>query len=194
MQPAIALIELDSIAIGVQTGDAMVKRAPVQLTYAGTVHPGKYLVLVGGEVASVEEAYQAGLATGAAAVIDSILLPGVHPDVVAALRGERQQASGDALGVVETRTVAATIGAADRGIKGAEVSLMEMRLADHLGGNAFCTFSGLVADVDAAVELAVQGLAPEQLVAQVVIPQLHEEMLQNIGAASEFSARIGSQS
>jgi len=47
MQPAIALLEFDSIAIGVRAGDAMVKRAPVEITYAGTVHPGKYLVLVG---------------------------------------------------------------------------------------------------------------------------------------------------
>ena len=50
MQPAIALLEFDSIAIGVRAGDAIVKRAPVEITYAGTVHPGKYLVLVGGDV------------------------------------------------------------------------------------------------------------------------------------------------
>ncbi len=61
MQPAIAVLELDSIAIGFRTGDAMVKRAPVEVTYAGTVHPGKYLVLVGGDVASVEESFAAGL-------------------------------------------------------------------------------------------------------------------------------------
>ena len=53
-----------SIAIGVRAGDAMVKRAPVEVTYAGTVHPGKYLVLVGGDVASVEESYAAGLDAG----------------------------------------------------------------------------------------------------------------------------------
>ena len=44
MQPAIALIEFESIAIGMRAGDTMVKRAPVEVTYAGTVHPGKYLV------------------------------------------------------------------------------------------------------------------------------------------------------
>nr|MCU0234266.1 BMC domain-containing protein [Thermoanaerobaculales bacterium] len=81
MQPAIALLELDSIAIGVRAGDAMVKRAPVEVTYAGTVHPGKYLVLVGGDVASVEEAYAAGLAAGAGALVDRIFLPAVHPEV-----------------------------------------------------------------------------------------------------------------
>ena len=130
MQPAIALLELDSIAIGVRAGDAMVKRAPVEVTYAGTVHPGKYLVLVGGDVASVEEAYAAGLAAGAGALVDRIFLPAVHPEVVRILRGMRGRLNGHAIGVVETRTAAATIGAADRGRKGAEVELVEIRLAE----------------------------------------------------------------
>ena len=86
MQPAIALLEFDSIAIGVRAGDAMVKRAPVEITYAGTVHPGKYLVLVGGDVACVEEAYAAGLEAGREALVDRLFLPAVHPDVARILR------------------------------------------------------------------------------------------------------------
>ena len=46
--PAIALIELGSIAAGTFATDKMVKRAPVELMHAGTVQPGKYLILVGG--------------------------------------------------------------------------------------------------------------------------------------------------
>jgi microcompartment protein CcmL/EutN len=191
MYPAIALVELDSIAIGVRAGDAMVKRAPVEVAYAGTVHPGKYLVLVGGDVASVEEALAAGLAAGAEAVVDHVFLPGVHPDVLSTLRGVRGRVVGEALGVVETRTVAATVGAADRGVKGADVGLLEIRLADRLGGKAYCVFSGDVADVEAAVDLAVADLRhPENLVAKVVIPQFAEEMLSNLEAAPEFRQRI----
>jgi microcompartment protein CcmL/EutN len=191
MQPAIALLEFDSIAIGVRAGDAMVKRAPVAVTYAGTVHPGKYLVLVGGDVASVEESYAAGITAGGESLVDRIFLPAVHPDLVSVLRGFRGRIIGDALGVVETRTVAAIVGAADRGLKGAEVSLVEIRLADRLGGKAYCIFSGDVADVEAAVELAVRHLeSPHQLIAEVVIPDFHEEMLENLEAAPEFAARI----
>lgn len=191
MQPAIALIEFDSIAIGVRAGDAMVKRAPVDVTYAGTVHPGKYLVLVGGDVACVEESYAAGLAAGDDAVLDRIFLPSAHPEVVRYLRGMRGRVTGEALGIVETRTVAATLGAADRGLKGAEVDLVELKLADRLGGKAYCMFSGTLADVEAAVEIAVDRLEdPSTLVAQVVIPDFHDEMLANLEAATEFSARI----
>jgi microcompartment protein CcmL/EutN len=191
MQPAIALLEFDSIAIGVRAGDAMVKRAPVEVTYAGTVHPGKYLVLVGGDVASVEESFAAGLEAGREALVDRIILPNVHPEVVRILRGMRGRVSGEAIGVVETRTAASTIGAADRGRKGAEVELVEIRLADRIGGKAYCVFSGAVADVEAAVELAVSHLDdPGALVAQVVIPDCHGEMLANLEATTEFGARI----
>jgi microcompartment protein CcmL/EutN len=191
MQPAIALIEFDSIAIGMRAGDAMVKRAPVEVTYAGTVHPGKYLVLVGGDVASVEESYGAGLAAGADAVIDRIFLPSAHPDIPRYLRGMRGRVTRDALGIVETTTVAATLGAADRGLKGADVDLVELKLADRLGGKAYCVFSGTVADAQAAVEIAVDNLDdPSTLVAQVVIPDFHDEMLANLEAATEFGARI----
>jgi microcompartment protein CcmL/EutN len=191
MEPAIALLEFDSVAVGLSAGDAMVKRAPVEVAYAGTVHPGKYLVLVGGDVASVEEAYTAGLAAGAGALVDRVFLPAVHPEVVRILRGMRGRINGHALGIVETRTAASTIGAADRGRKGAEVELVEIRLADRLGGKAYCVFSGEVADVEAAVELAVSGLDdPGALVAQVVIPECHAEMRANLEAATEFSTRL----
>ena len=59
MEPALALLEFDSLALGIQAGDAMVKRAPVSQIQAGTIHPGRYLVLVAGDVASVEEAVEA---------------------------------------------------------------------------------------------------------------------------------------
>ena len=191
MQPAIALLEFDSIAIGMRAGDAMVKRAPVEVTYAGTVHPGKYLVLVGGDVASVEESYGAGLSAGGDAVMDRIFLPSAHPDISRYLRGMRGRVTGEALGIVETTTVAATLGAADRGLKGADVDLVELKLADRLGGKAYCVFSGTVADAQAAVEIAVDNLDdPDTLVAQVVIPDFHDEMLANLEAATEFSTRI----
>lgn len=187
MEPAIALLELDSIAVGIRVGDAMVKRAPVRRTFAGTVHPGKYLVYVAGDVASVEEALAAGLDAACDALVDQIFLPDAHPQVVEAIGGIRRQGAWEALGVVETRTVAAIVGAADRGVKGAEVELQEIRLADELGGKAYCLFRGLVADVEIAVELAVESLrCPELLVARVVIPQLHEEMAQNLASAPEF--------
>lgn len=175
-QPALALIEFDSIAAGIEAGDAMAKKAPIARIIAGTVHRGKYLVLVAGEVADVEESYRAGLSVGERAVVDSVLLPGVHPDVVDAVAAQRRPEPIDALGVVETRTVAAAIAAADAGVKGAEVNLLEIRLADGLGGHGLVLFSGLVHDVQTAVRMGTDTISGTSLLHAVVIPQLHAEM------------------
>jgi microcompartment protein CcmL/EutN len=192
MEPALALVEFSSIAIGIQAGDAMVKKAPIAAIKAGTVQPGKYLVLITGEVAEVQESLQAGVEWGGKSVIATVFLPHVHPAVVHAIGGERIEGSGPALGVIETQDVAATIRAADAGIKGAEVALREIRLADGLGGKAFCLFQGEVQDVEAAVEIGIDALpAREVLVNQVVIPQLHPEMGENLLTSSYFGERVG---
>lgn len=191
IEPALALLEFRSIAAGIQAADAMVKRAPIDLIRAGTVQPGKYLVLIGGEVADVEESLAAGRDVGAPAAVDFVFLPQVHPEVVEAISGGRVPEVQDALGVIETTTVAAAIHAADAGIKGAEVRLVEVRLADGLGGKGIVLFAGMVADVEAAVEIGVGVLErPELLVRQVVIPQLHPEMWENVADATRFRSRV----
>jgi microcompartment protein CcmL/EutN len=191
IEPALALVEFSSIAAGMQAADGMVKRAPIDVIKAGTVHNGKYLVLVGGLTADVEEALAAGRQIGADAVLDDIFLPHVHPAVVESIGGARTPDAGDALGVIETATVASAIHAADAGLKAAMVRLVEIRLADGLGGKGVVLLSGDIADVEAAVQAGVDVLErPEQLVRQVVIPQLHPSMWENVGNATRFSHRV----
>ena len=50
---SLGLLETNSIARGVEAGDAMLKAADVTLIKAGPVCPGKYTVLIYGEVAAV---------------------------------------------------------------------------------------------------------------------------------------------
>lgn len=190
MQPAIALLEFDSIAVGIEAGDAMAKRAPIDVLYAGTVHPGKYLVLVGGAVADVEEALDAGRAVADGSLVGTVLLANIDPRVVAAIGGERRRGTGEALGIIETATVAAIIDAADAGVKGARVRLLELRLADGLGGKGYLLFDGSVADVEAAVEIAGARIDGRGHVVRRVIPQLHAEMRANLEADPRFRERV----
>ncbi len=189
--PAIVLLEFDSIAIGILAGDAMAKRAPLAALRAGTVQPGKYLVLAGGAVADVEEARAAGLEAGETALVDQIFLPDIHPDVLGSLSGERRRAHGEAVGVVETRTVAATIAAADAAVKGSLVTLLDIRLADGLGGKGYLLLGGDVSDVEAGVDLGVSRLTRSgELVGSVVIPRMHEEMYENLHSQQRFGHRV----
>ena len=191
IEPALALMDFSSIAVGIEAADAMIKRAEIDDIRAGTVQPGRYLVLIAGTVAEVQESVSAGREVGGDAVLDYVFLPHVHPDVVQAIGGGRVPDVTDALGIVETATVAAAIQAADSGVKGADVRLVEVRLADGLGGKGIVLYAGLVADVEAAVEIGVDVLdPPSRLVRKVVIPQLHPDMWGNVSDATRFSTRV----
>jgi len=188
--PALALLEFSSLAAGIEAGDAMVKRAPVEQLLTGTIQPGYYLALVIGEVADVDEAVAAGLLASGAYLRDQLLLPNVHPGVVAALRGARATGTAEALGVIETTTVAAAIRAADAGLKGAEVALNQLRLGDGLGGKGLTLFVGLVSDVEAAVAIGSEAVGV-QLLRRAVIARLHGEMWANVDGSGRFGDHFG---
>ena len=193
LDPAVGLLELDSVALGVVTGDAMVKSAPLGSIYAGTVHPGRYLILVSGDTASVEVSLEAGRSAGGEGVIDSVFLPDIHPDVTAAIvtTDEAAVSDGEAVGVLETSTVATVIDAADAGVKAAPVTIATVRLADGLGGKGYVIFGGVLAEVEAAMESATARAEPGGALHQaVIVPQLAAEMRQNLAADLRFNARV----
>jgi len=177
MEPAIALVETNSIAAGILAGDAMVKKAVVELMEARSICPGKYMVLIGGEVGPVREAFDVGVSTAADTLVDQLLLPNVHRSVFPALMSATPPRGDEALGIIETITAAVCIVAADAAVKAADVQLLEIRLANGLGGKSFVLMEGTVADVEASVAAGVELVRQEGLlVRQVIIPQLHEQM------------------
>ncbi|MCP5094277.1 MAG: BMC domain-containing protein [Chloroflexi bacterium] len=187
--PALGLLEFNSIAAGIESGDAMVKHSPVDRIVSGTVQPGHYLVMVTGQVATVEEAFKIGKESGESNLRDCLFLPNVHPDVVTALSGEQQSGAADALGIIETESVASAIKAADAGLKGADVNLLNLRLADGLGGKGLAYFNGMVADVEAAVELAT-AVAHPHLLHHKIVAQLHSEMWDNVNRNGRFGSQF----
>jgi microcompartment protein CcmL/EutN len=178
MPEALALIELSSIARGHLVADAMLKRAPVSLRRADWVSPGKFLVLVEGEVAAVEEAFRAGADIGGDRVVDRLFLPRPHASLWPALDGQATAAGGvDSLGIVETATVAAALLGADAAAKAAAVRLVELQLARGIGGKAFFTLTGALADVEAAIEAAVGILDAALLQATEIIAAPHADLV-----------------
>lgn len=181
IEPAIALVETNSVAAGILAGDAMVKKAAVQILEARSICPGKYMVLICGEVGPVREAFDVGVATAADTLVDQLLLPNVHPSVFPALMSATPPRDDEALGIVETVTAAICIVAADAAVKASDVQLLEIRLANGLGGKSFVLMEGTVAAVEAAVAAGVELVKEEGLlIRQVIISQLHEQMRSKI--------------
>ncbi len=185
--PPWPLLDLSTTPAGIQTGDAMVKQAPVSLLRTGTVHNGKYLILLAGSVAAVEVAYQTGLAQGGEQILDAILLPDAAPQISAALNGTRNPCGKEALGIIETFSTAAVLQAVDAAVKGADVQLVEMRLADDLGGQSIALYAGPVEEVETALEISRQVLAAsEKHRCSRLIPRLDEAMARQIDRTTSF--------
>lgn len=175
---SIGLIEMGSIAAGFQVCDAMLKAADVELVLARTICSGKYMVLVRGDVGSTEAAVRAGQTAGSFSIIDTFLIANVHESIFPAFAGITKVNALDALGIIESFSVASLIEGADAMAKSAQVQLVEVRLAMALGGKAFATVTGSVAAVTAAVDAGAAIIGRKGLlVNKVVIPQPRPELL-----------------
>lgn len=175
---SLGLIEMTSIAAGMQAADIMLKTSEVELVLSRTICSGKYMVLIGGDVAEVQSAVDAAAEQIDFAVIDTFVIPHVHPDIFPALSGHTNATELEALGIIESFSVASLIEGADAAVKAASVRLIEVRLAMALGGKAFCTITGEVAAVRSAVDSGAQVIADKGLlVNKVVIPQPRKELM-----------------
>jgi len=179
--PAIGLIEFNSIARGMIACDEMLKAATVDLIEATPVCPGKYIVLIGGEVAAVETSVRTGQRIGAETVVDDLIIPNVHPQIFPAIVGTTSIEEVEALGIIETFSVASTIIAGDAAAKAANVSLIEIRLAKGLGGKSFLVLTGTVADVRAGIQAGVSEITDRGMILDsVVIPSPNPSLIAKV--------------
>lgn len=178
MITAIGIVEFTSIARGIEASDAMVKMADVELLVAKHLCPGKYMVLVSGDVSSVRQSVTAGVDQGGQYAVDHFVIPNVHPSILPAIGGGNDLAGVRAVGVIETYTVAASIEAADLAVKTAAVIPVRLHMAFGIGGKSYCILTGEVAAVKAAVEAGSQLAADKgMLVYQVVIPRPSRQVI-----------------
>jgi microcompartment protein CcmL/EutN len=183
-----ALLEFETIAAGVLASDLMVKRSPIALLRCGTIHPGRFLILVGGSVASTQEAYAAGMQLGETerTLCGSVFLGDVHPSLHDAVLGTRRDLAGDALAVVETRSSPALLAAVDAAVKSTPVMLCEVRLGDDLGGHALALMSGDLSDAEAALEICTDR-AGDQLLARTLLPRLDADLRLLLDQGTRFA-------
>jgi microcompartment protein CcmL/EutN len=173
----IGMIELNSIAKGIETADVMVKAAEVELIMSKPICPGKYLVLIAGDVGAVNSSIYDGVENGGQYVVDKLILPRVHPQLINAINQCTDIGEVNAVGVLEYFSIATAIVGADVAAKSARVQLIEVRLGIGIGGKAFVTLSGDVSAVNEAVEAGGRiGKENGMLINKVVIPSPRKEV------------------
>ena len=158
MSKAIAMVEYSTVATGIQAADIMVKTAEVELLEAEVVCPGKYIVLISGDLSAVKAAVDNSKTQFPAKLIDSFVLGNPHESIFPAIYGTTDIENARALGVIETYSAASIIVAADIAAKTSLVDLIELRIAKGMCGKSYIILTGSVSSVTAAIERAKAGV------------------------------------
>lgn len=156
MSKAIGMIEYKTVSAGVVAADAMVKTSDVSIIEAQTVCPGKYIVIITGDLSAVDAAVSTAKVQHGEQLINSFVLGNPHESIFPAIYGATEIENVSALGILETYDAASMIVAADEAAKTAIVDLIELRLARGMCGKSYMMLTGEVAAVEAAIERAKQ--------------------------------------
>ncbi len=173
----LGVLEFSSVAVGIKSLDTMVKSAPVNIIEAKTICPGKYLIIITGDVASVEYSLKAGKESGTGFLVDELFLPMIHKDVVPAIGKTLSCDEWDAIGVIETYSVISSIEAADIAAKTGGVKIIEVRLSMGFGGKSYVKMMGDLYSIEAAMQAGVEQVKKKGLLcSDIIIPKPHADI------------------
>ena len=177
----IGIIELNSIARGMEVTDSLLKAADVSLLKSSTICPGKYIVIVKGVVAAVKSAVQTGIEIGKENVVESKVISRLDSRVINAVNAATEIQNLKSLGVLEFFDVTSALYAADSAIKASAVEIIEIRMGYAIGGKSFVTLTGDLSAVKTAIEVGSKvGDENCMLVNKAVIASPSKELLESL--------------
>lgn len=180
---SLGILEYRSIAIGMKAVDAALKVADVDLVFAKPMCPGKYVVALKGKLSSVQAAVDKGISDEFQSVyVDHAVLGNPDEGIFAGLYQTSNVKDIDAVGILETYSVATVFTLADVIVKTTDVSILEIRIAKGISGKAYVVFSGELAAVTASMEKAKKEILENALIMQTSViprpdPRLWEEII-----------------
>jgi microcompartment protein CcmL/EutN len=181
MYQAIGVVELKSLAKGVEACDTALKSAGIRLVCAHPTCPGKYEIIVTGAIADVSAAMDVVRSRYGSAIIDLSVMGRIDPAVIATLFGTQTGERVGSVGIIETFSGAAAIKAADIAVKTAHVALYDLRISRGMGGKGMVIITGDVGDVTAAVEAGAAHATAEGLLnTTAVIAAPHAELWEQL--------------
>ena len=181
MYQAIGVIELKSIAKGIEACDIALKSAGIRLVSSHPTCPGKYEIIITGTISNVTASIDVVRGRFSAALIDTAIMGRIDPAVITALFGTQSAARTGSVGVIETYSAASIIKAADIAVKTARVEVYDLRVSRGMGGKGMVILTGDVGDVTAAVEAGAAHAQNIGLLGNTaVIPAPHPELWEQL--------------
>lgn len=180
MISSLGMVELNSIAKGIETADAMIKSAEVQLLYSKHICPGKYIIIVSGDTEAVKLSVDMGLKVGQINIIASFVLSNIHEDIINGLKRKYNYHVIKAIGVVEFTSAAEALTSLDRVLKYGDVSLVKLLMGSSIGGKCYFIITGDLSAVEEGIRFGMNGINIKKLLNKVIIPYPDDELVKNL--------------
>ncbi|OPA75329.1 carboxysome shell protein [Paenibacillus selenitireducens] len=177
MNSAIGVVELRSISKGYETADRMLKISSVQVHHLKPICPGKFLIIISGNTADVQEAMDFVKTEANEFRISDFVLHGVHSEIVDALKKRYSLQPVEAIGILETSTVSSGIFALNNALKQSDIHVKRMNLGMAIGGKFLAVFTGTVSDVEHGMKVILSSMDDKRIVHYSVIPSPAEEII-----------------
>ena len=173
----IGILEFNSIAAGIIAMDSMVKSAPIVIVKADVFNPGKFVIIVTGDVASVEASLVSGKENRLNWLIDELFIPNLNSQIIPALGSSMPVKAWDAFGILEAYSITSGIEAADKAAKEADVEIPEIGISTELSGKSYVKIMGTIEAVEAAVAAGSNVLKRKGLLCnRIIIPRPHPDI------------------
>ena len=178
---SIGLLELKSIPVGIETADEMVKAANVKLLTASPTCPGKYIIIISGNVGAVKSSMNVGVRVAGPYMVGHHIINNVHESLPSAILGVTEVEKIASIGVIETISGLSAVNAGDFAAKAAKIQMLEIRIARGLGGKGFLVFTGEVSAVRSAVKAVANAMGETgEITSHCVIPSPHKDLVKQI--------------
>ncbi|WP_243159192.1 ethanolamine utilization microcompartment shell protein [Clostridium cochlearium] len=180
MKKALGLLEFNSISKGIETSDMLLKAAFVDVEVLRQICPGKFLIIISGNVEEIKEALDKVNFQDDKKLVESNIITNVHEDILKALKKRPAIKEFDAIGVMEFSTVISALVALDIALKTSDIQLVKLVLGNGIAGKTYFIINGSVSSVEEGVKSVQNRVNFKRIVHSTVIPSPSEILLQNI--------------
>lgn len=173
---ALGIVELNSIAKGIELTDIILKSSEIEILYSNYTCPGKYMIIITGDVASIEEAVENAMSKGEKNIIGSFIIPNTHEDLIKGIN-KKFNIDVKAIGVMEFTSIASGIIALDKALKSGQIKIVRFILGNLIGGKCYFVITGFVSDVEESIKNAENSVESKKVINKIIIPSPDPELI-----------------
>lgn len=174
---ALGIVELNSIAKGIEITDIMLKSAELEVIYSRNICPGKYMIILTGDIGSVDESIEILKQLDNKYILATFILPNADKRIIDGINKKYNNIEIKAIGVMEFTSVAYGIIALDKALKNGQVEIVKFILGNLVGGKCYFIITGFLSSVSESMKVAKELIDSKKIVYSTIIPSPDKNLI-----------------